>query len=108
MNDMESSNLPVDQDRIFLFDNLRSHLTNQVQVTVHVRPSPNRFQTVPRPPYMPKYGPTEYVFAEVGAELAERVQPHWDMNILEQNVVDILSRMGRDGTFQRIFQHCGM
>jgi transposase len=66
LQSLEASNRPVDQHRILMWDNLRSHLTNQVYQTVYTRQSPNRFDMVPCPPYMPKYGPTEYAFAELG------------------------------------------
>ena len=46
---MEATGHPVDQNRILLWDNLSSHLTNQVHVTVYGPPNPanNHFDIVP-------------------------------------------------------------
>ena len=56
---LEVSARLFDQRRILMLDNLRSHLTKQVYMTVYVRLTPNRFEIVLSPPYIPKYGPTE-------------------------------------------------
>lgn len=107
LQEMETSGKEVDQSRVFLWDNLRSHLTNQVYATVLARDSPNWFEIVPRPPYMPKYGPTEYVFAELGSKLRLRCQPNWTYADLEVEVRNILSETGRNGAADSLFEHCG-
>lgn len=78
--------------------------------TVYARPGNGgrRFEIVPWPPYMPKYGPIEYCFAKLGSELRQRVQPDWTFDDLEYHCLDILTgMMGRNGAFDRLFQHCG-
>jgi transposase len=108
LQSLEASNRPVDQHRVFLWDNLRSHLTNQVCQTVYARPSPNWFAFVARPPYMPKYGPSEYAFAELGYRLRQNCQDDWTYATLRQEVNQILGpTIGRGGSFDALFQHCG-
>jgi hypothetical protein len=77
LTELEATNLPVDMERVLLWDNLRAHLTGLVYNTVYGRASPNQFSFIPRPPYQTKYGPTEYHFAELSAELQRRVKPGW-------------------------------
>jgi transposase len=108
LQSLEASNRPVDQHRVLLWDNLRSHLTNQVHQTVYARPSPNWFEFVARPPYMPKYGPSEYAFAELGHRLRQNCQNDWTYATLRQEVNQILgATIGRGGSFDALFQHCG-
>jgi len=106
LSDLEQSNLEIDNDRTLTWDNLGSHLTDLVSQTVYNRLTQNLFRYVARPPYMPKYGATEYVFAELSAKLKERVQPHWTFAILRQEVTNILSEIGRNGSFEALFRHC--
>jgi hypothetical protein len=56
---------------------------------------------------MPKYGPIEYVFAELGGRLQQLVQPEWNFAILRQVVTNILSELGKNGGFDATFAHCG-
>jgi hypothetical protein len=109
LTSMEGSGLNVDLDRTLLWDNLRSHhLAPLVTWTVYGRPPTNsRFRSVPRPPYMPKYGPIEYAFAELGGRLQQRVRPDWNYAVLRQEVTNILSEIGMDGGFNATFAHCG-
>jgi hypothetical protein len=106
LSQFETSGLPNDMDRALMWDNLRSHLTGLVYNTVYGRPSANRFTIIPRPPYQPKYGPTEYHFAELSAELQRRVQPEWDNIDLRREITDILSHLGRDGQAHNTFSYC--
>lgn len=108
-SDIEDNPAPgdLDQRRGVLWDNLRSHGAPIVYQTVEGRDSDNEFFIVPRPPYQPKFGPTEYVFCEVACELQRQVQPHWTTEILRQKLVEILSVVGRDGKFDNLFAHCG-
>jgi hypothetical protein len=110
LTSMEGSGLNVDLDRTLLWDNLRSHhLVPLVTWTVYGRPSTtnSRFRSVPRPPYMPKYGPIEYAFAELGGRLQQRVRPDWNYAVLRQEVTNLLSEIGMDGGFNATFAHCG-
>jgi hypothetical protein len=64
----------IDDYRIFMWDNLTAHHAPIVAQLVEGRPTANRFDIVPRPPYQPKYGPIEYVFCGLAATLTRRVQ----------------------------------
>jgi hypothetical protein len=110
LTSMEGSGLNVDINRTLLWDNLRSHMAPLVTQTVYVRPpSTSLFRCVARPPYMPKYGPIEYAFAELGSRLQQQrvLQPNWNVAILRQVVTNILSELGRNGGFDATFAHCG-
>ena len=64
--DIEATQEVTGDDKwIFLWDNLSSHLCALVYHTVEERNGPVQFQIVPRPPYQPKYGPSEYAFCEI-------------------------------------------
>lgn len=99
----------VDRDRVFLWDNLSSHLSPIVIQTVEGRPTRphNRFRIVQRPPYRPWLGPIEVIFCELACELIRRIQDDWDLNTLEQEIRNVLSTIGRDGKFNKTFAHCG-
>lgn len=77
LNRLEATTHQVDDHRICLWDNLRSHLGPTVYNTVYGRATPNTFSFIARPPYQPKYGPTEYMFAELTNRLQQRVQAEW-------------------------------
>ena len=104
---VETSNLAVDSHRVHLWDNLSSHLAPSIYNTVYGRLTPTHFDIVPRPPYMPKYGPTEYVFAELGGILQKNARPSWTQDDLRNNISQALSTVGMNGSFDRTFQHCG-
>ena len=97
----------LDDDRCLMYDNLSSHLTPIVAQTIEGRPTQNRFYSVPRPPYQPKYGPIEYIFGQIGAALEKRVQPHWKLPDLKTALQDICNSIGRNGGFNNTFDHCG-
>jgi transposase len=106
LQSLEMSNLQNDQHRVLLWDNLRAHQTALVYNTVYGRPTPNVFSIIPRPPYQPKYGPTEYHFAELSARLKQRVQPDWDRNKLKLEIQNVLSELGRGGRAHNTFHYC--
>jgi hypothetical protein len=106
LQSLEVSNLENDQHRVLLWDNLSAHMTALVYNTVHGRPTPNVFTIIPRPPYQPKYGPTEYHFAELCARLRQRVQPDWTRDILKLEILNILSELGRGGRAHNTFHYC--
>jgi hypothetical protein len=106
LSDLEASALPNDMYRVLMWDNLSSHLTALVYNTVYGRPSPNRFRFVPRPPYQPKYGPTEYHFAELAADLQQNVQPEWTRNDLKGEINQTLTHIGREGKANNTFSYC--
>jgi transposase len=97
----------MEQRRVFLWDNLASHRAPVVAQTVEGRPSENWFTIVHRPPYQPKFGPIEYVFCELAAQLEKLVQPDWSAEDLMLAIVNVASQLGRDGGFNNTFAHCG-
>ena len=105
---IESSPAPgdVDDERCLLWDNLSLHKTAYVTNKIYGRPSPNRFISVDRPPYRPTMAPIEFIFCELAAELARRVQESWTIDDLRQNIFNICSRIGRNGKFENTFVHC--
>jgi transposase len=109
LTDIETNPVPNgnDDSRLLLWDNLAAHLTALVYQTVQGRPTPNVFEIVARPPYQPKYGPIEYIFCELGDELRRRSRPHWTINTLRQEIIQILSSIGHDGKLNNTFAHCG-
>jgi transposase len=94
-----------------MWDNLASHLSPLVTHVVGLRNQiPNRpthWSIVPRPPYQPKFGPIEYIFCELPCELKCIAQLNWDTAKLRQEIFNIAARIGRDGSFDRTFEHCG-
>ncbi|GKZ00788.1 hypothetical protein MPSEU_001030500 [Mayamaea pseudoterrestris] len=103
----ENSGLPVDGDRVLLWDNLASHGAGIVYQTVVGRALPQRFRIIPRPPYQPKYGPIEYAFCMIGVQLREMSRQHWTVQHLEQAIHQVCAAIGRGGGFDRTFAHCG-
>jgi transposase len=103
----EGSGSFVDLHRVFLWDNLRSHLAPVVHQTVEGRPSNNVFRIVPRPACAPKYGPIEYIFCQLGDRLRERANHTWTNAILRQEIINVLGSLGTDGRFNQTFAHCG-
>ena len=98
-----------DTYRVPMHDNLSSHYAPIVYQTVEGRPQgPVRFEIVPRPPYQPKHGPTEYAFCELICELKKRVKANWTLQILRNEILNILGSMGRNGQFNALWEHCGL
>lgn len=109
-HELENSGLPVDNNRGMMWDNLNVHKTPHVINIVEGRPTANHFWTMDRPPYHPKLAPIEYVFCELSCELSKRCHRegrNWTLIDLEREIRDILSTIGRNGSFQRTFRHCG-
>jgi hypothetical protein len=97
----------TDDHRVFLWDNLRSHLSPIVTQTVEGRHGPCRFSILPRPAYQPKYGPIEYKMCDLVSELRRQAQPNWNTGILEQAVLRIAGQIGMNGSVDNTFDHCG-
>ena len=94
----------TDAHRLLIWDNLTSHHAAYVTQTVVGRPGPCRFSIVPRPPYMPKYGPIEYKICDLTHVIRLRKSTSWDMAKLEREIY----RAARDiGPFDSTFDHCG-
>ena len=108
-NDLEQNPLPHDNERYFLWDNLALHGTAFVNFTLELRPTRNQFRfiAIPRPPYQPKFAPIEYVFCQIGNELAKRTREGDSMQIFCTNITDLCTSIGRGGSLDRTFAHCG-
>ena len=97
--------LPYENERYVLWDNLNSHNSPIVQMVLYGRPDRNvRFSSINRPPYQPKYGPIEYKICDVIHELQMDSQAEWDTDRLEQELVIAATRIG---PFDDAFEHCG-
>jgi hypothetical protein len=98
----------TDHHRVFLWDNLATHLTDLVYDTVELRPSPNMFQIVRRIPYQPKFGPTEYSINEAVQTLQRDAKSDWTTDTLVANIERVFtSGFGWNGAATRRFIHCG-
>ena len=103
--DIEANPIPqTDDHRVFLWDNLNSHHAAYVTQTVLGRPGPCQFSIVPRPPYMPKYGPIEYKICDLTSEMMNDKMPDWDVPRMEQAIHQSAARIG---PFDSTFLHCG-
>lgn len=106
--DIETNPIPnTDDHRVFLWDNLSSHLSPIVVQTVEGRNGPIHFAIVKRPAYEAKYAPIEYKILDIVNELKRNAHPDWDTNQLEQEIYLAASRIGMNGSFDATFDHCG-
>jgi hypothetical protein len=96
-----------DTERVLMWDNLSSHLAPLVHHTVHGRPGPVTFSSCSRPPYQPKYGPTEYAFCELICRLKDHAKPDWHLHTLRFEILQVIANSGMDGSFDATLQHCG-
>ena len=94
-------NLPLNGPRrTFMWDNLKSHLNNQVYNTI-VNAG---HRVLRRPPYWPSDGPIEFVFNQVQIQLTKRMYEIKNDNDLVNAMTTILTNLtGLDATFV----HCG-
>ena len=97
----------VDNERVFLRDNLSAHKTTLVYQTVEGREGPNRFRIVCRPPYRPQIAPIEYPIYDIAYELERRIDRHDNTNTMEQMIYNIVATVGNNGNFDNTFDHCG-
>jgi hypothetical protein len=73
--DIETHSIPnTDNHRVFLWDNLMSHLAPLIAQMVEARNGPCRFTIAPRPPYQPKYSPIEYKICDLIADITSNVE----------------------------------
>ena len=81
---LQGLDLPYENERYELWDNLNSHNSPIVQMALYGRPGNNfRISSINRPPYQPKYGPIEYKICEMIHELQIDSQAEWDTDRLE-------------------------
>lgn len=109
-NDIENNPIAGDLDskRVFIWDNLASHLSPTVVETVENRQGPCVFSIIPRPPYQPKYGPIEYKICDTIASARREAQSHWNTNNLEHAIIRAFGSLSRGNyNFDNTFDHCG-
>ena len=97
----------LDKNRVYMWDNLQSHLNPLIYNVVEHWPGNGMKQIVLRPPYQPKFGPTEYVFCQLAAKVQTMVRPDWTHKNLRLALMQLLANIGRGGAFDRTFAHCG-
>ena len=95
----------TDDRRVFLWDNLNSHLSHLVTQVVEGRVGgPTVFTSVPRPPYQPKYGPIKYAICDLVGHLAIETQADWTTMLLEKKTRDAAQQIKG---FWNTFDFCG-
>lgn len=97
----------LDNQRIFMWDNLQSHLSPLVHQIVEARNGNCHFSILRRPPYQPKYGPIEYAFCDLIQRLQFRVDRRTTLVDLRHIILQIASQLGMNGGFDNTFEHCG-
>jgi hypothetical protein len=103
--DIEANGIAeTNNHRVFLWDNFSAHHSAYVHETVTNRAGPRRFSIVPRPQYHPKFGPIEYKICEVTSRIKLKKEADWDMDDLEQQIMNIAMDIG---PFETTFLHCG-
>ena len=88
--------------KVFLFDNLASHLTSLCLDTILL--SGHRF--VARPAYDPQDAPIEYIFNTIGNELKLASSEITDDESLRAVVLRIVTNLDT-ASFVNYFEHCG-
>lgn len=106
---IEADPKPVDDSRIFLWDNLSAHLTALVHNTLEMRETreEHSFVSIPRPPYRPRFAPIEYIICQIANELSLREHRAWDLNTLEQETHNVCMTVGNNGAADRTWHHIG-
>jgi hypothetical protein len=95
---------PMDGHRVYLWDNLNSHLAPLIAQTLYGHIGDCQFTSVSRPPYQPKYGPIKYKICDLIHELQVECRPDWDTMRLE---VEVFAAAAPIGGFDATFDHCG-
>jgi hypothetical protein len=96
--------IDTDSHRVFLWDNLTSHLTPLVAQTIGARNGNSVFTSIPRPPYQPKYAPIEYKICDCIALATKEIHAESTTQDLE---IAILRAAREIGPFDSTFAHCG-
>ena len=104
LDDLDNNPLPgvPPEGKVFLWDNLRSHLTPMIYNTVAVRAAGHTIN--PRPPYRPWVGPIEFIFCQLADRLRQRCHLiHSIPDLVHQIQIVVPELTGFDNTFA----HCG-
>ena len=97
----------IDNDRIFMWDNLKSHTTALVYLTVEGQLTPNLFWIVQRLPYQPKYATIKYIICQLTTELSRGITVQDNTETMTMKIEQIASHVGRDGKANNTFENCG-
>ena len=103
MDDIDQ-NEPGNDERYFLWDNLRLHLAPLVYQTVHGRAGIRLYHILPRPPYQPKWGPIEYIICQLAERLGARIHSINNLQHLQEAIMTIVPQLT---SFDATFVHCG-
>ena len=94
-SELEDYRIPnTNNHRVFLHDNLYSHLAPLVITTVENRGGDQQFTIVSRPPYQPKYRPIEYKICDLLSEVKIESKKEWSLHNLEQELYRAAVRIG--------------
>ena len=94
----------TDNKQYFLWDNLNSHLSPLITQLLEGWEGQCKFSSIARPPYQPKYGPTEYVICWIALWLAKMAQQNWTIATMGQTLQEEFANVPNLVTF---FDHCG-
>lgn len=98
----------VDDERMFLWDyHICVNMAGLVAQTVEARRGSTQFCNVHRPSYHPRYGPTAYIFRQLGQRLQNAVTRDTSLQELKQLILGTVSQLGMSGGFETHFIHCG-
>jgi hypothetical protein len=94
----------MDDNCIFLWDNLAAHHSPYVHQTVTGHAGPCQFSIVACLQYHPKFGPIEYNICELTNVLPMKKEATWTMQELENPIYQAAASIE---TFDSTFVHCG-
>ena len=72
----------MDNNQIFIWDNLQAHHAAYVHETVANRAGPRRFSILLRPQYHPNFGPIKHTICKVMSQVGLRKRPTRTLKIL--------------------------
>ena len=95
------ADIPNNDRKTFLCDNLISHKNHNVRYLIHS----NGHRLIFRPPYHPRLGPIEYIFNRLQHELTIRLHEINNAVDLHRAIYDSVRNIVE---FQNYFGHCGL
>ena len=105
---LEADGIPgLNNDRIFLRDNLSVHTTRIVYHTMQGRPNGEHFCIVLHPPYWAAYTPIEYKICDIVNNLYDRIDENTTNADLSQLIRNISAVVGNGSNYDCTFAHCG-
>ena len=87
-----------------IFGTLNSHLAPLVTQTIEVKNGLTQFISILRPPYQPKYSPSEYAICDLVSQLGKLSKREWTTASIQAEIMKI----GPDlNSMNDTFDHCG-